>query len=304
MSKLVATVNNKKVYSDKSLSGIVNGRLNFSDGSWCDVSTGQVVNKGAGYISIGAPQQSDSSDKITIGPKSFSANVLEVSNLSGVDVDVQVHAKPEIEVTIDGPEDIAKGINLSQSGTRLLVEGDTNGSGINVTGVRIGNITQISGSFSQSISIGGSNEEENDTKILIKLPKGTPILLSGVNGTARLGDIESSLTVKATGHGKVFTGKMSSANIDITGSTDVTIDEVSGNIQANIMGSGDIEINDGQAQNVQVSIMGSGDFEFGGKAENASLTIMGSGDIKVAHVINKPRISKMGSGDIKVRNWK
>lgn len=54
MLKLVAEINGQKVFSDKRPTSIVNTRVTFSDGSWCDVATGQVVNQGKGAINIGS----------------------------------------------------------------------------------------------------------------------------------------------------------------------------------------------------------------------------------------------------------
>lgn len=45
MPQLVATINGKKVYSDKNVSSVRNTKISFSDGSWCDVLTGEVVNE-------------------------------------------------------------------------------------------------------------------------------------------------------------------------------------------------------------------------------------------------------------------
>lgn len=82
MARPVATINGQDVYSDKQMIGIVNSKVTFSDGSWCDVATGEVVNKGAGYVNIGTPADSGSSEKTTYGPESFQTQVLDISNVS------------------------------------------------------------------------------------------------------------------------------------------------------------------------------------------------------------------------------
>lgn len=58
MSGLIANINGKKVYSDKIVDSIVNARITFTDGSWCDAVIGQIVNKGPGYINIDSPEES------------------------------------------------------------------------------------------------------------------------------------------------------------------------------------------------------------------------------------------------------
>lgn len=49
----VIRLNGIPVYSDKSIQSIDGTRVTFSDGSWCDVATGEVVNKGSRYMGSG-----------------------------------------------------------------------------------------------------------------------------------------------------------------------------------------------------------------------------------------------------------
>src|SRR5687767_13622921 len=111
MSQLVATIYGRKVYSDKNVDSIINTRVTFTDGSWCDVATGQVVNKGRGEINIDSP--TESGEKVTEGPKSFNAHNLEVRDVVA-DLDVQVHSANHVEVTISGPANEVKAILIKQ----------------------------------------------------------------------------------------------------------------------------------------------------------------------------------------------
>ena len=56
---LIANINGIEVHSDKTMKSIVNSKITFTDESWCDVSTKQIVNKGQGYISIGSLSNTD-----------------------------------------------------------------------------------------------------------------------------------------------------------------------------------------------------------------------------------------------------
>jgi hypothetical protein len=52
MARIVINYNGISVYSDLAFAGSVGHRIIFNDGSWCDTLTGEIVNRGRGYIAI------------------------------------------------------------------------------------------------------------------------------------------------------------------------------------------------------------------------------------------------------------
>jgi len=327
MAILVANINGTKVYSDKTMNSIVNTRVTFTDGSWCDIATGYVVNKGPGYINIGSPEES-ASEKVTKGPKTYSARNLEVRNVVA-DLEVQVHQAGNIEVTIVGPDNEVKAIRVNQQGDTVVIEGDkatvegvtiTSGNGRSIT--RVGRISISSGGSivgrsiitrnrsivsTGDISISGQNVVingggENQTKIIVKVPKGAAVNLSGVSGNTVVADTDGPLEVD-TSSGDVKAGRVSNATLNVRGSCDIVVEEVNGLLTMSVMGSGDIRVRSGRVSILVINVMGSGDASFNGQAESANLTMMGSGDIHVAGVEKRPSQRVMGSGDIHVGNW-
>src|SRR5215213_6652693 len=101
---LIATINGKQVFSDKQVARVVNTRVTFTDGSWCDVSTGEVNNAGSGFINIGGSDSSGDVKRVSEGPKRVSASALEVRGIVA-DVQVDTHHSNVIEYTITGPAD-------------------------------------------------------------------------------------------------------------------------------------------------------------------------------------------------------
>lgn len=313
---LVATINGVQVHSDKRVTNIINTRVEFTDGSWCDVATGQVVNRGRGEINIGNAVSGKSGDIVTEGPKRYQASSLELDQLTA-NVAVETHLGVDMEVTITGPEDEVKAIRAYVHDRTLVIGGSTESGQGGMTVVSHGGSTHIrggrgivirSGNFMSNVFgggmtvISGGSSNESATKVTVKVPLGTPVSVSGGIGNTRLGDINGPLTVNVCADGDVEAGRMTDVNLHVQGSGDIRIAEVTGSAVAQIQGSGDITIEGGNITTLSASIMGSGDVTVDGVAQRASLSVMGSGDIRVARVLERPSKSVMGSGDIRVRN--
>lgn len=314
MTSPVATINGVKVYSDKQMSSIVNSRITFSDGSYADVSTGEVVNKGHGYVSIGAPASSGG-EQVTVGPKTFTGVLsLDVRDVVA-GVDVQLSKDRSTTVTITGPKSDVDNIEVREQSSTLLIAGK-NASGRGRSGITIstggsafvGGGVFIGGSISGRRGSGGivvmsSDDSESSTKVLVKVPKGTTVTVAGIQGLATIGDTEGTLYASVLGGSDINAGKVRGATLSIQGGGDITVAEVSEALSMNIQGSGDIRVRKGNVTSLSVNVMGSGDARFGGSATDATLSVMGSGDINVNHVENRPMKNSMGSGDITVGNW-
>lgn len=143
MVRPVATINRKDIYSDKQMTGIVNTKVIFEDGSWCDVATGEVVNNGVGYINIGTPTVGGDTEKMTHGPYAFSTQILDISNIKA-DVEVSVIDGDQMIVTIEGPSSEVKDINVNQSSNTLAIQGKGGNSGIRGANVVISGSTVAS----------------------------------------------------------------------------------------------------------------------------------------------------------------
>lgn len=300
---LIANVNGNPVYSDKLMTAIVNTRVTFTDGSWCDVSTGEVQNVGSGYINIGGTDTGSDAKKVTEGPKRVFASALEVHGIVA-DIQVDTHCNSGIEYTITGPADQVKAIRSNVRGNTLVIEGDSPGSSsssVTVVGGGGGIVmSNVFGRGNVTTVVTGSGGGENAVKVTVRVPRGASVNANHVLGNVVIGDTDGPLTASVQGN-NVYAGRVTSARLTVQGSGDVHINEVNGTVMAQAQGSGDIEINRGSMPSLTATIQGSGNIKVGGSATTASLTIMGSGDIRVAHVLQRPMESVMGSGNIRVR---
>jgi hypothetical protein len=309
--KPVATINNVPVYSNKRMTGIVNTRVQFADGSWANVSTGQTYNAGEGFISVGSMPSGIDTKPVTVGPKEFHGNHLTIADLDA-DLDVQPGGD-KIVVTVTGPKSGVDAIVAGQMPGRVLIQGRPNaGKGgdsrgkVVITG-RGGSIS-VGGSISMSnISAGGISisrgGEESDVKLTVQVPVGTTLDISGVTGTTNVGNTEGPLSFTQQGSGKATIGEVGATQLRAQGQGNIRVREVKDLLTANVMGQADIRVDGGKVATLQVSVMGQGEFDFRGEATNANLTVMGQGEINTSHVTNQPSRSVMGQGEINVGNW-
>lgn len=304
----IATINGKDVYSSKRVDSIVNTRVTFTDGSWCDVATGEVVNRGSGHINVGAPS-SNGGEKTTLGPKTYRATVLDVQRLEA-DVDIQPIDGQEMRVTIEGSNSAVENISVRLQDDTLVIQGKDSGGGhirgadIVIRGgdIRIGGIVAgriVVGQSSVIMSGGG----ENDTRVSIGVPKGSAVKVAGVQGNVNIGDTDGSLHAIVRGSDNIKAGRIRDATLLVQGSGSIDVDTVNDYLSMNIQGSGDIRVRSGSVGLLYAHVMGSGDARFNGQAVDANLSVNGSGDIDVAFVTNRPNKSVIGSGDVKVGNW-
>lgn len=311
MAQPIANVNGKDVFSDKDIRSISGTRIDFSDGSWCDVSTGQVHNNGKGYINIGAPPDGNSAtETITKGPISYRMQPLEVRNLFA-DVDISIHTSDNIQTTITGPKDEIEDIVFSEQGGRLVIEGKggrSGGTNINSNNVRSTIVTNSFHSVFSSLFGGGNrstviiNSSSSPTKVAIKIPAGFPVTVNGIKGDTKIGDINAPLTVDVDGQGDVNAGKVTSADLNVKGQGDIEINEATGPIDVKVSGQGGVVVNSGYVPMVRATISGQGDIKLKVRAKDADLSVSGMGDIYVEYVENKPIRKVSGMGDIEIGN--
>lgn len=318
MSSLIGIINGKRVYSDKAVASIVDSRVTFSDGSWCDVNTGEVVNNGSGSISIGNPGAQ--TEKTTVGPTQYACTALEVQGVQA-DLEVVINDGPGCEVTLSGPEGQLKAIKVSERNGTLIIVSESSGGGVSgvtiisgggASSIRAGRIS--SGSVvigSRGISIGGGNisigggsgSNQNEVKIIVKVPKGAAVDLTDVDGKISVGDTDGALRLSMGGVSNIRVGRIGKLRARLSGSSQMDINHVVGDASISVSGSGSINIAGGEVAELTVSLSGMGNVRFGGTAQDADLSVSGMGNVHVATVVNRPRKSMSGMGQITVGNW-
>lgn len=138
-------------------------------------------------------------------------------------------------------------------------------------------------------------------------------------GDWRVADVHGPIHIGVSGSGDVRGRSVGPADVHISGSSDVYLGPVNGNLEAHISGSGDVHaasvsgplvariagsgdvtVDGGTSPSVEAHIAGSGDVKFRGTAGQLMASIAGSGDVDVARVTGQITKHIAGSGDVNV----
>lgn len=184
-----------------------------------------------------------------------------------------------------GPEGQLKAIKVSERSGTIIIGG---------RGIAIGG---------SNISIGGGGSTPNDVKIIVQVPKGAAVDLSDVDGRITVGDTEGSLRLSVSGEANVRVGRIGTLRARLSGSSQMDIRQVTGDVSINVSGAGSINIAGGEVKELTVSLSGMGNVHFGGTAQDAYLSVSGMGNVNVDRVVNQLHRSMSGMGRITVGNW-
>lgn len=112
------------------------------------------------------------------------------------------------------------------------------------------------------------------------------VAISG-SGDLDLNDVEQ-LQGKISGSGNLKAKKVGRAEIGISGAGDMDLEEITGELDAQISGAGDITIRSGRVDLFKARVSGAGDINAKGvTARTADLNCRGAGDIVLGRVIEE-----------------
>lgn len=246
----------------------------------------------------------------TRGPETFSAKALEVRGIVA-DVTVEVGGS-DVIVSMAGTKAQLDCIGVSDDYGAVVVEGLCSGSGnrVTVNGVSVnvslgGSTTIVTGvGAGNTVVVNGfvvSGSGSSPAKVTVRVPVGTSTSFS-VYGELLVGDTLGPIAIASKGSDNAHIGRVLDASLDVQGSGEVDVFEVTGSLSCSVQGSGAIAVRDGEVGQLGASVMGSGSIAFSGRARNAVLSTMGSGDIDVAVVTGSQAVSNMGSGHARIRS--
>lgn len=251
------------------------------------------------------------------------------------DIDIR-HTAARIVVIPEDRTDISVEIDNQAGATPLpTVEAEADG-GIVIDGRLRG---RIGGCEGETVRLRGYDNitHAQMAVITIRTPRTVDLDLGGANvteigatqalsvshagcGVTRAADVAGELDVDLAGSGEVLTGAANSlnadvagsgrlsvgavaagANIDMAGSGTVEIASLTGALERDGAGSGDIFVRAGAITEARIRQAGSGDVELVAAIQTLDAAVVGSGDILVTGDVANAEARIMGSGNVTVR---
>jgi hypothetical protein len=219
--------------------------------------------------------------------------------IDGVQAHVTVEVGDRFTVNITGEQEVVDTISVTEDRGTVRVE--HNGTSLtcgNVQSHSSGSTTIITGGTGVVINSKGSviiMGSSNDcfAEVHITVPQGTDIESDRIHGNLTIGDTEGALNVSSSGSSRVVVGHVSTTAIDISGSGNMQIGSVTGELEIEVSGSADVDVEDGQITELEIDAFGSAEISVFGTIRDADIEISGSGEI----TISTP------TGDLKQRSW-
>ncbi len=241
------------------------------------------------------------------------AHTLVLKNCNA-DIRIQVANSKYIMYNLTGPKELVEKYTCMELKNGVFEISSANqGAHISARAVAIGrgSVAVSTGNVSVSVINGqvyingqlqkGDNAvQTSKATLVVSVPLGINITMSGLSGDAHIGDIDGVLLLNANLVGEVQCGRMRRAEIQISGTTNVHITEITDVLHVQITGTGDVDIASGNVSILSVHSSGTGDFDFRGTCEMANLTTTGTGDIRVAKVTSHCSKTNTGVGKIRV----
>ena len=302
------------VYSNKSVSGMQDGTVDFDDGSSANTETGTVINCGVGEVRILAlhdiaPEMVVDGIAHETMVKTFcDTRSLSVSNCSMCDIEVVRGNDGETAIEVEGSKLFLSRLELSVSGDVLVVnaqQGSNNNSPQNgrvVIKVGYDRGDKFEGRISGCGSICAKTISYADAEcaisgsgsINVKDLETCDVRISG-SGDVATEDVTKKLDVAISGSGDVACAHVHNVAVRISGSGDLAVMNMSGSLEATIAGCGDICCSGGEVETLRVNIAGCGDLACETlTVGDADITIRGSGTVALGRVTGKSveRLSK------------
>lgn len=248
--------------------------------------------------------------------KEFRALNLYLSNLIA-DITIEPGASNKIEVELTATQSVTNCIQFECSNDDVRISGKNSnpraqnnmkicnvirggkmssfmGDGALV--IQDGNIISCNGDIHISDKSNGSRK----AKLTIKAPCGHTIGVNGVIGDVYIGKLDCDLEADIDGAGTIQAQSVGDLSVDVSGSGNIWVGEISGDADCDISGSGRIDISSGRIDKLKAGVSGCGRIDVMATAKTAKLSVSGVGNIHVKHVINHPKENRSGMGSIRV----
>jgi hypothetical protein len=157
--------------------------------------------------------------------------------------------------------------------------------------------------------------------LTIRVPNGMPLGVEESGSvTYRIGPVAGDLSLDLSGHADIQAERVKNLNTDMSGSGQLGVNEVTGNMNVEesgsaklsiakatspdlnleLSGSGSVHVGSGSISRLKMEVSGSAPVEIDATVGDAMIDVSGSGDISVAKVTGNVMKSISGSGDVRI----
>jgi hypothetical protein len=138
--------------------------------------------------------------------------------------------------------------------------------------------------------------------VSIKVPAGMAIgIKNGGSTDYTIGAVGGGLHARLAGSGTVTAETVTDLELNIAGSSDARIAQLSGPTDIRIAGSGDVRIANATIPSLKIDVRGSGNVSVDqGRIGTLSAAVAGSGDLRIKADVQDATLSTVGSGSIDV----
>lgn len=133
--------------------------------------------------------------------------------------------------------------------------------------------------------------------LTLSAPPGIKLTIKECFG-GEIGDLQAPLDLHASGVGNYTVGKITDANLTVSGVSKIDVAGVNGDADLSLSGSGSIAIKAGAIGKLAVAISGVGSVDCRAKAQAASFSLSGAGSVTVAKPARVDKLSKTGVGSV------
>lgn len=279
------------ILSNKELAENNGYIITFADGSFINISTRAITNKGSGEIIIRDLPMWPPMVSILKEQKTFDA--IKHLSVSGDmnNIIILPNNGGECVVSIGGGNDFVQNCSFYQQGDELHIETPQSRSNIHVN---MGSIWVNGKRLPPRLDddFGYIEIRCNSLYNLYVNESGAGNIFSQVPIKNLKAKIKGSTSIDAI--------QLENAELNISGSGSLVADELNGSLYGCISGSGSIDILTGVMDHADVAISGSGDLTIGALVKTAELSHSGSGNMMIAHVLDEYTAQGSGSGSIRV----
>ncbi|GAB4539005.1 MAG: hypothetical protein Tsb0010_17550 [Parvularculaceae bacterium] len=220
----------------------------------------------------------------TLGPERFDAQNIRIDDFIGT-VIIETAGRGRIEVTAEGEADKLADLSFTVENGALVISGE------DPQDFQRRNRNWFGGRDHDDI-------EDEYPVIRVTAPRGLALSISDMIGRVEAGDIGGAFSMENRFVGEIEIGDVASAEVDISGATDLNISDIAGALDVQVSGAAEIYARSAESADIDVS--GAGEIDLGEVRGGVTVRSSGAGDISIDSVSGPVEARLSGAGNMEI----